>query len=89
MLSAADAQRQGLVDAVAPEGPAASGFVKSYVAQMVQPPQVMRAFKSLAVMHRFGASAEERAVREGAFFARAWVHDDHWTAVAKMTGSKK
>ena len=86
VLSAADAQRQGLVDAVAP---AASSFVKSYVAQMAQRPQVMRAFKSLAIMHRFGASAEERAVREGARFAAAWVHDDHWTAVAKMAGSRK
>jgi enoyl-CoA hydratase len=40
-------------------------------------------------MHRFGFSAEERAVREGARFAAAWVHDDHWTAVAKMAGSRK
>ena len=89
VLGAADARQQGLVDAVAPEGSAARGFVTSYVAQMAQRPQVMRALKSLAVMHRFGGSAEERAVREGAFFARAWVHDDHWTAVAKMAGSKK
>jgi enoyl-CoA hydratase len=89
VLGAADAQRQGLVDAVAPEGPAADDFVKFYVAQMKQPPQVMRAIKSLAVMHRFGGSAEERAVREGARFAAAWVHDDHWTAVAKMAGSRK
>ena len=88
VLGAADAQRLGLIDAVAP-GEARAGFVKSYVAQMMQPPQVMRAFKSLAIMHRFGASAEERATREGACFARAWVHDDHWAAVAKMAGSKK
>jgi enoyl-CoA hydratase/carnithine racemase len=89
VLGAVDAQRQGLVDAVAPEGIAASTFVKSYVAQMAQRPQVMRAFKSLAIMYRFGGSAEERAVREGALFAKAWVHDDHWAAVAKMAGSKK
>lgn len=89
VLSAADAQRQGLVDAVAPKGPAASDFIKSYVAQMTQPRQVMRAIKSLAVMHRFGGSAEERAMREGAHFATAWIHDDHWAAVAKMAGSRK
>lgn len=89
VLSAADAQQQGLVDAVIPEGAAATGFVKSYVTRMAQPPQVMRAFKSLAIMHRFGGPAEERAKREGAFFAKAWVHDDHWAAVAKMAGSKK
>jgi enoyl-CoA hydratase len=89
VLGAADALRLGLIDAVAPEGAAAAGFVKSYVAQMLQPPQVMRAVKSLAIMHRFGGAAEERAVREGACFAKAWVHDDHWTAVAKMAGSRK
>lgn len=88
VLGAADAQRLGVVDVVAPEG-AAAGFIKSYVTQMAQPPQVMRAFKSLAIMHRFGGSAEERAKREGAFFAKAWVHDDHWAAVAKMAGPKK
>ncbi len=89
MLGATDARHQGLVDAVAPEGAAAKGFVKSYVTQMTQPPQVMRAIKSLAIMHRFGGSAEERAVREGAMFAKAWMHDDHWAAVAKIAGSKK
>jgi enoyl-CoA hydratase/carnithine racemase len=89
ILSAEEAQRQGLVDAVAPEGPAATDFVQSYVAQMTQPPQVMRAVKSLAIMHRFGGSAEERAAREGARFAAAWVHDDHWAAVARVAGSRK
>ncbi len=89
VLGAADSQRQGLIDAVAPEGAAATDFVSSYVAQMLQPPQVMRAVKSLAIMHRFGGSAEERAVREGARFATAWIHDDHWAAVAKVAGSRK
>lgn len=88
VLSAVDAQERGLVDTVIPEGAAVDGFVRSYVAQMVRPPQVMRAIKSLAIMHRFGGTAEERAAREGARFAAAWAHDDHWTAVAKMAGSK-
>jgi enoyl-CoA hydratase len=89
VLGAADALRLGLIDAVAPEGEAASDFIKTYVMQMVQPSQVMRAVKSLAIMHRFGGPAEERARREGACFAKAWVHDDHWAAVAKMAGSRK
>ena len=45
--------------------------------------------RSLAVMHRFGGSPEERASREGARFAAAWVHDDHWAAVAKMTVGRR
>ena len=83
IFAAADAQRLGLVDAVAPAGDQANGFLQSYVDEMKQRPQVMRAIKSLAIMHRFGGSTEERASRESACFAAAWVHDDHWSAVAK------
>lgn len=85
IFPAIEAQRLGLVDAIAPAGDQADRFVQSYIDEMKQRPQVMRAIKSLAVMHRFGGSAEERANREGACFAAAWVHDDHWAAVAKMT----
>lgn len=90
LLDAASALQQGLVDAVAPEGPAAPEFISSYVARLAtQKPQVMRAFKSLAIMHRFGAAAEEKAASEGARFAAAWVHDDHWAAVGAMAQRTK
>jgi hypothetical protein len=49
----------------------------------------MRAIKSLAIMHRFGGSPEERASRETRAFAAAWIHDDHWAAVAKMAAAKR
>ncbi len=85
LLDSASALQQGLVDAVAPGGPAAADFVNGYVARLAaQKPQVMRTFKSLAVMYRFGASAEEKAASEGARFATAWVHDDHWAAVGAI-----
>jgi enoyl-CoA hydratase len=89
IFPAAEAQRLGLVDAVAPAGDQADRFVQSYIGEMTQRPQVMRAIKSLAVMHRFGGSAEERASREGACFAAAWVHDDHWVAVANMAFGRR
>ncbi len=89
IFPAVDAQRLGLVDAVAQAGDQANGFVQSYIDEMKQRPQVMRAIKSLAIMHRFGGSTEERASREGACFAAAWVHDDHWSAVANMAVGRR
>ena len=82
---AAEALAQGLVDVVVPDGADPEAFVSTYLGQMMQPPQVMRAIKSLAVMHRFGGTPDERAASESAGFAAAWVHDDHWNAVAAMT----
>lgn len=89
IFSAAEALRLGLVDAVAPAGDEAHGFVSGYIGEMKQRPQVMRAIKSLAIMHRFGGSPEERAQREGACFAAAWIHDDHWAAVANMSVGRR
>jgi len=89
IFDAAEALAFGLVDAVAPAGADSAGFISGYVAEMKQRPQVMRAIKSLAIMNRFGGSSEERARSEGARFAAAWVHDDHWTAVAKMAVGRR
>jgi len=89
IFSSAEAQHMGLVDAVAPAGEQGAEFVASYIGEMTQRPQVMRAIKSLAIMHRFGGSPEERASREGARFAAAWVHDDHWAAVAKTAFGRR
>ena len=88
ILNAEAAHRAGIVDAVAPADGVAA-FVATYLAEMKQRPQVMRAIKSLAIMHRFGGTPGERAKSEGARFATAWVHDDHWAAVAAMAGAKK
>ena len=88
ILNAEGALRAGIIDAVAPAD-GSEAFVAAYVAQMKQRPQVMRAIKALAVMHRFGGAPEERAKSEGARFATAWIHDDHWAAVAAMAGARK
>jgi enoyl-CoA hydratase len=72
----------GLIDAVAdaaePFAAALAGFVARLAARR---PQVARAFKSLAVAHRYGAPAAEMAAVEARAFARTWVHADHWAAV--------
>lgn len=85
LLDAERARALGLLDAVAPAGRDQSGFVSEYVKRFAdQKPQVMRAFKSLAIMHRFGAGPSDKAATEGARFARTWVNADHWAAVKAM-----
>lgn len=85
ILSASRALEWGLVDAVAPPDGGGAAFLDAYVVRLAgQKPQVMRAFKALAIMHRFGATPDEKAASEGSRFAAAWVHEDHWAAVAEM-----
>ena len=85
LLDAPRALAVGLLDAVAPADQDPAAFVADYVQRFAaQKPQVMRAFKSLAMMHRFGAGPVERAADEAAHLARTWVHPDHWAAVAAM-----
>jgi enoyl-CoA hydratase len=85
ILPASRALDWGLVDAVAPADGTGPAFLEAYIARLArQKPQVMRAFKALAIMHRFGATLDERAASEGSRFATTWVHEDHWAAVAAM-----
>jgi enoyl-CoA hydratase len=85
LLDAERALALGLLDAVAPADRDQVVFVSEYVKRFAaQKPQVMRAFKSLAIMHRFGAGPTDQAATEGARFALTWVHADHWAAVKAM-----
>jgi enoyl-CoA hydratase len=86
LLDAAAAEAIGLFDLVAPAGEEGAAMLSAYIRRLAKrPPQVTRAIKALAIGHRFGASAEAQAHTETARFAAAWVHDDHWAAVAAMT----
>lgn len=83
VFGAEAAKNIGLVEAVA-SGDEAE-FVASFIARLsARKPQVMRAFKSLAVMRRSGADSAQKAEQEGSHFARTWIHDDHWAAVASF-----
>jgi enoyl-CoA hydratase len=85
LLDAQQAMALGVVDAVAPVGQDYAAFVAEYVARFAaQKPQVMRAFKSLAIRHRDATGFADKAANEGAQFARTWAHEDHWQAVAAM-----
>ncbi len=85
-LGSARALELGLVDAVAPNSQGFRDFVAAFASHLAsRKPQVMRAFKSLAIAHRFGASNAEMAEVETHAFARTWVHADHWAAAQAIT----
>lgn len=81
LLSAAEALHIGLVDEVAGDGESLDSAVERFTAPiMAQSPQVLRAFK--AVVRTGSPEVETR------LFAETWVHEDHWTAVAKLASRK-
>ena len=89
LLTAERALQLGLINAIAPAGPDAASFMQAYVARLAQrKPHVMRAIKSLAVLQRFAASANEKAKEETERFVGTWNHGDHWAAVAEMAGGR-
>jgi len=53
-----------------------------------QVPQVMRAFKAVALAHRRGRPEAELREIETEYFAHAWVHRDHWEAADKLLAGK-
>lgn len=80
VLDASTAKAIGLFDEVASDddfGEAVKSFVGRFSSRK---PQVMRAFKTLAIMRRSGADREGRLAVERALFAETWVHEDHWSA---------
>ena len=84
-LDAKRALELGLVDGVAPEGEPFRDFVAAFASRLAaRRPQVMRAFKALAIAHRFGAPDAEMAEIESRAFTGTWVHSDHWAAAEAM-----
>jgi enoyl-CoA hydratase len=79
-LDATSARLEGLLDDVATNDHFAE-YVAAYVTRYSRrKPQVMRAFKSLAIQRRYGADHKDKTAAESAFFSRTWVHKDHWGA---------
>jgi enoyl-CoA hydratase len=85
VLSAAEAQAAGLVEAVAAEGEPFAAFVERYLAPwMRQRPQVMRAFKAQSAARKLGAARAEADARDRELFAGAWCHAEHWQAAKNI-----
>jgi enoyl-CoA hydratase len=90
MLNAEEAQQIGLVDRIAEEDEdldhRVANFLQPYLLQV---PQVLRAFKALAIGARRGFSRAEMDELETRNFAAAWVHDDHWAAADVLLSKGK
>lgn len=85
VLTAAQAQAAGLVEAVAAEGEDFETFVERCIAPFArQRPQVMRAFKAQAAAAKRGEPRAMHAERDAALFAHAWCHADHWAAASSV-----
>lgn len=83
ILTAEQAQEQGLVDAVAGGGETLDRCVERFLAPMLtKPPQVVRAFKSIALAATDVPANHRARAAERAAFVDTWTHDDHWAAVA-------
>jgi len=86
MLSGAEAVAIRLVDAVAREGQSLDDLIADFITPMLkQSPQVLRAFKAVAIGVRSGRSRAELNEIETVKFADTWVHEDHWAAAKKIT----
>jgi enoyl-CoA hydratase len=86
MLSGAEAAALGLIDAVGREGQAFADLIADFIAPMLkQSPQVLRAFKAVAIGVRSGLPRAELNEVETQMFAQTWVHADHWAAAEKIT----
>jgi enoyl-CoA hydratase len=85
LLDAPAALSMGLVDAVAKPDQSLDDLLQQFLAPMLrQAPQVMRAFKALALQVRAGRSRSELEALETDLFSDTWIHEDHWTAADNL-----
>jgi enoyl-CoA hydratase len=89
LLDAPGAQRAGLVDEVGAPGEPLQAVIDRFIAPFLrQVPQVLRAYKALAVAHRRGRPAAEIRKLETRHLIETWVHPDHWQAADKILDTR-
>ncbi|MEW6642885.1 MAG: enoyl-CoA hydratase/isomerase family protein [Pseudomonadota bacterium] len=85
VIDGAEAVAIGLADAVAGAEQDFAAFVDAFIAPMRrQAPRVLRGFKAVALAQRLGLPHAQCRAVEREHFVTSWVHDDHWTAAAKV-----
>lgn len=90
MLAAEDAISIGLVDRTADDDEDLNHCVNNFLQPyLLQVPQVLRAFKALAIGARRGLGRVELDTIETEKFAGTWVHDDHWAAADTLLSKRK
>ena len=84
ILDSAEAVARGLFNQASASDEAFEGWFDEQLAGLrANPPQVMRAFKSLSIANRNCRRLEADRL-ETDHFSDVWVHDDHWEAVDRM-----
>jgi enoyl-CoA hydratase/carnithine racemase len=79
------ARTLGLIDTVAAAGEPIEHCVRRFLDPILrQQPQVIRAYKAMAICEREGLGHEARRTIEREWFKRTWAHEDHWSAVDRM-----
>lgn len=90
MVDGAQALSLGLYDAVAESGQELESAVANFIAPMLkQAPQVLRAFKALAIGVRRRLPYRELVSLEARHLSETWVREDHWAAADKILDSKR
>lgn len=89
-VDAAAAQRLGLLDAVGAPGEALPALIDRFIAPFLQQaPQVLRAFKALAIGVRKGLPGAAVREIETRHLVETWVHPDHWQAADGILNAKR
>ena len=87
-IDARRARCLGLVEAVGEPGESLQAPVDRFIAPLLQQaPQVLRAFKALAMAVRRGAPEAEVREIETCRLVETWVHPDHWSAADNIFGA--
>jgi enoyl-CoA hydratase len=90
LLTSDDALRIGLIDQATAPGEALEDSVAAFCQPILdQVPQVLRAFKALAMAHTDGLSPSALADVETRHLVETWTHDDHWDAADKVLNKRK
>lgn len=94
ILSAREALDIGLIDAIvgdgAPDGFDLDAATRAFAAPMLErAPQVLRAFKALAIATRNGEGRVGLNSIENMCFSSTWIHDDHWAAADEILNRSK
>ena len=86
---AGQALARGMVDEVAADGEPLHDCVMRFLQPVLkQSPQVIRAYKAMAVAERLGLGLAQRRAIERDWFTRTWTHPDHWSAVDTLARRK-
>lgn len=87
---ARQALARGWVDEVTADGESLLDCVMRFLKPMLkQRPQVIRAYKAMAVADRLGLGLPQRRTIERDWFTRTWTHQDHWSAVDNLARKKR